>query len=480
MELHISLVGRKNLSREIYHQLRNAILEGRLHPGERLPATRELSRRLGVSRMTVTMAYDRLSAEGFVASRIGAGTFVDGTVAAGTQATPKRTDGALEPRAVWDSIGLATAFVRPARFDFRSGLPDASLFPYQSWRRLTARQLRPETAGVGVYGHPAGDLGLREAIAHHIGISRGVHVDAEDVIVTNGTQQALDLLARVLLEPGERVAIEDPAYRPPLLLFRSLGLDVAGVPVDDEGIIVDRIPAGVRMVYATPAHQYPLGVSLSLPRRIALLQWAERHNAAIIEDDYDTEFRFGGKPLEPIRALDTSGRVAYVGSFSKTMLPTLRIGFIVTPPSLRAALQRAKFVTDWHTPTHMQKALATFIHDGSFARHVRRMNRVYEARHDLIVSTLKRDFADVLDVVPSTAGLHVCVRARDGSQARFADVVARAFEHDVAVQALSGLGVSAPAPVGLIIGYGVIRTSDVPEGLVRLRRCLDSTSTTSQ
>lgn len=474
MELHISLVGRKNLGREIYQQLRLAILDGRLRPGDRLPATRELSRRLGVSRMTVTVAYERLSAEGFTATRVGAGTFVADNVAmAGHRDEQYGTDGPLEPRPVWASISLSTAFVRPARFDFRSGLPDASLFPYQAWRRLTAGQLRPETAGAGVYGHPAGFAGLREAIAHHIGISRGAQVSADDVIVTNGTQQALDLLARVLLEPGDRVAVEDPAYKPPVMLFQSLGLEVVGVPVDADGIVVDALPARTRVVYATPAHQYPLGVSMTLPRRIALLQWAERNNAAIIEDDYDTEFRFGGKPLEPLRALDNHGRVAYVGSFSKTLLPALRIGFIVTPPSLRPALQRAKFVSDWHTPLYTQQALAAFMTEGSFVRHVRKMNREYGIRHESVATILARDFAGVLDVIPSDTGLHVCALARDRSAEDIAAVTARAFDAGVAVQGLSRLGVAGPAPPGLIIGYGAIRGSDIPDGLRRLRRCFD-------
>ena len=212
---------------------------------------------------------------------------------------------------------------------------------------------------------------MREAIARHIGVSRGIAASPDDITITSGAQQALDIVARSLLAPGDRVAVEDPGYVPPRLLFKSLGAQVYGVPVDDQGIVVDALPRHTRLVYLTPSHQYPLGVTLSLPRRLALLAWAERNNAGIIEDDYDSEFRFEGRPMEPLQTLDTSGRVIYVGSFSKTMLPSLRLGFVVTPPSLQAAMHKAKHLSDWHTSTLAQAALARFIDDGGFGNHWR-------------------------------------------------------------------------------------------------------------
>lgn len=212
----------------------------------------------------------------------------------------------------------------PVRLPHRD--PDAALFPYQSWRRLLARQLRPTTVGAGAYGDPAGHPGLREAIARHIGLARGVQAGAEEVVVTNGTQQAVDLVARVLLAPGDRVAVESPGYGPPRRLMASLGAEVVGVPVDDQGLVVEAIPPRTRLVYVTPSHQFPLGMAMSLPRRLALLVWAERHDAAVVEDDYDSEFRYGGRPIEPLQTLDPRGRVIYVGSFSKTLLATLRLG----------------------------------------------------------------------------------------------------------------------------------------------------------
>ena len=284
MEVHVSLVGRKDLTGEIYRQLRRAILDGRLPSGGRLPPTRELARRLNVSRTTVTVAYDRLTGEGFITSRVGAGTFVSDDVA-GRAGPGRPAGGALRPRALWDAVAVPTVFDRPARFDFRTGIPDATLFPYRSWRRLLARQLRPTTVGTGAYGDPAGHPGLREAIARHIGLARGVQAGAEEVVVTNGTQQAVDLVARVLLAPGDRVAVENPGYTPPRRLMASLGAEVVGVPVDDQGLVVEAIPPRTRLVHVTPSHQFPLGTTMSLARRLALLAWAERHDAAVVQDD---------------------------------------------------------------------------------------------------------------------------------------------------------------------------------------------------
>jgi GntR family transcriptional regulator/MocR family aminotransferase len=473
MELHVSLVGRKDLTVEIYRQLRGAILDGRLLPGHRLPPTRELADRLSVSRTTVTLAYDRLTAEGFIVSHVGVGTFVSDDVAGGGDRS-EDIHSELRPQPVWETVKLPTAFEREAEFDFRNGVPDAHLFPYETWRRLTSQVLRVSAAGIGVYAEPAGHQGLREAIARHIGVARGVQASPEDVVVTNGTQQAVDIVARVLLAPGgEQVAVENPGYRPPWRLLQSLGHRVAGVPVDAEGLVVEAIPAGTRLLYVTPSHQFPLGMTMSLSRRMALLAWAKRHDAAIIEDDYDSEFRYGGRPIEPLRALDTSGRVIYVGSFSKTMLPTLRLGFVVVPPSLREAVQAAKFVTDWHTSLPTQAALARFIDEGWLARHVRKMRHVYQARHQQVVAALTRRFADHLEVIPSVAGLHVTATARSLPADRIDAVLRRASAAGVEVLPLSMYRVDGPPRSGLVVGYGAIPTERIDEGMRRLRRCFD-------
>jgi GntR family transcriptional regulator / MocR family aminotransferase len=470
VEVHVSLVGRKDLTGEIYRQLRRAILDGRLPSGGRLPPTRDLARRLSVSRTTVTVAYDRLAGEGFLTTRVGAGTFV-GDGLQGATHPAGRTGGALRPRPVWDSITVPTLAEHEAEFDFRPGIPDARLFPYQTWRRLLARELRPDAVGSGGYADPAGHPGLRQAIARHIGVARGVQTTAEDVVVTNATQQAVDVVARVLLAPGDRVAVEDPCYGPPRRLLASLGARVTGVPVDDQGLVVDAIPPRTRLVYVTPSHQFPLGMSMSLPRRMGLLAWARRHDAAIVEDDYDSEFRYGGRPLEPLQTLDTGGRVVYVGSFSKTMLATLRLGFVVAPASLRGAVRAAKFVTDWHSPLPTQAALAGFIEQGYLARHVRKLRGVYQARHQQIVTTLTHQFADHLQVLPAAAGLHLTATAPGASSGELAVVLRRASAAGVELLPLSMFGVDTPTQPGLVLGYGAIPTERIGEGLRRLRRC---------
>jgi GntR family transcriptional regulator/MocR family aminotransferase len=487
MDLHMTLPAGPGRRRAIYEHLRNAVLEGRLRPGELLPPSRELAARLGVSRATVLSAYDQLGGEGFVRTRRGAGTYVaqlhgpaDSTGLAGPPgpagpagpAGPVAGQGAaigVDP--MWDAIPLASAFDRAAELDFRTGLPDATLFPLATWRRHTSRALTAGHVGGGVYGHPAGDGRLRQAISRHIALSRGVAADPGSVIVTSGTQQAVDLVARVLTGPGDRVAVEDPGYEPVRRLFQSLRLRVTGVPVDRHGIVVEQIPAGARLVYVTPSHQYPLGTVLSLPRRLALLDWARQAGAAIVEDDYDSEYRFGGRPIDPLQTLDRDGRVIYVGSFSKTMLPTLRLGFLIAPPALRAALTAAKYVTDWHTSLPTQQAMASFIDEGDFARHIRKMRTVYARRHQLVTATIRDAFAGYLEPVTSAVGLHVAALAPGATVQRIDDVGRRALRRGVAVQRLHFFAVTRPPMSGLVIGYGAIPADRIAEGLDRLLEC---------
>ncbi len=474
MEFHISLVGGGRLSGEIYEQLRGAIRDGRLRPGERLPPSRQLARRLSVSRTTVTYAYERLLGEGYVVARVGAGTFVSKDISTPPARTGRRkAESPLRPRAFWRSVPeFSSAFARLAQFDFRSGIPDGSLFPQRAWRRAVAEQLRSSSAADGVYGDPAGHPGLREAIARHVGASRGVTASADNLTITNGTQQALDIVVRALLAPGDRIAVENPGYKPARVLFESLGARVAGVAVDAAGLAVDAIPRQTRLVYVTPSHQYPLGLSMSLRRRVELLEWAERHLAAIVEDDYDSEFRFGGRPLDALHTIDTGGRVIYVGSFSKTMLPSLRLGFVVTPPSLTKAVRAARCLTDWHTTLPLQAAMAQFIKSGEFARHIRKMRAVYQARHELITETLTRDFADHLETIPSIVGLHVSAFARLRTSEELHAVVRQASAMNVAVQELATF-FEGPSRPGLVFGYGAIPTPQIPEGMRRLRSCFE-------
>ncbi|MFC6017867.1 PLP-dependent aminotransferase family protein [Plantactinospora solaniradicis] len=473
MELHVGLTGRGDLAAQIYRQLLAAVLDGRLRPGERLPATRELAERLGVSRNTVAVAYDRLTAEGFLVGRVGAGTYVGSQPVSVPRPRTAPAGSGVRPRALWDSIPAVPRDAAPT-YDFRVGTPDPRLFPLQTWRRLVARQLRFSTVRSASYAEPAGHPDLRAAIARHIGVSRSVHAGADDILVTQGAQQALDLIGRVMIEPGDRVAVEEPGYPPARRLFTALGARVTGVPVDAEGLDVTALPRDTRLVYVTPSHQYPLGTPMSLARRTALLRWAERHDGVVVEDDYDSEYRFAGRPLEPLQGLDRHGRVIYVGSFSKTLLPMLRIGFLVAPASLQPALHTAKQLTDWYGDLTTQGTLARFIDEGLLARHVRKATREYAARHERVLTVLGERFGDWLRPVPSAAGLHLCARLVPGSAVDLSRVLARARDAGVGVESLASYCADRPAQPGLVIGYGGIPLADVDEGLRRLAESFDT------
>jgi GntR family transcriptional regulator/MocR family aminotransferase len=467
VEFHVSLAGPGDLSARIYQQLHEAVLDGRLRSGERLPPTRELARQLDVSRNTVALAYERLTAEGFLVGRVGAGTFVCATPP--TKAImPPAGGGVVPPRPVWQELATTDGGpAAPLPYDFSVGVPDAHRFPIEAWRRQVSRQLRDIVAAEAGYGDPAGLAELRAEIARHIGLARSVRVPPEQVVVTSGAQQALDLIARVLVEPGARAAVEEPGYPPARELFASFGARVAGVPVDAAGITVSAIPAGTRIVYTTPSHQFPLGPPMSMGRRTALLEWARHEDAVVIEDDYDSEFRFADRPLEPLHSLDRGDRVLYVGSFSKTMLPMLRLGFLVAPPSLLPALLAAKRLSGRQTDVTTQGAMARFMAEGLFVRHVRRATREYATRRTRILDVLRRDFADLLDVVPSTAGLHLAGWSR--GDVDVPALVARAASAGVKVEDMAGYYGFGTGRPGLALGYGGIELDRIDEGLGLLR-----------
>ena len=474
MDIHVSLKGRGDLSGQIYRQLVEAVVDGRLRRGDRVPPTRELAKRLSVSRNTVGVAYERLSAEGFLTSRVGDGTFVaaDRLGSARDRHAPAGDVGAREQ---WASAGEAFSTTPPAvAYDFRVGAPDPRLFPLAAWRRCVARELRPAAVFAPGADEAGGHAGLRRAIARHIGVSRAVHAAADDVLVTHGTQQALDLIGRVLLEPGMCVAVEEPGYARVRQLFTRLGAHVVGVPVDAEGMNVAALPRAARLVYVTPSHQFPLGVAMSLERRIALLAWANSRRAIVVEDDYDSEFRFTGRPLDPLQSLDRDGRVIYVGSFSKVMRPVVRLGFLVAPASLQPALRLAKQLTDSSGVLPTQAALARFIDEGLLAKHIRKAAREYAIRHERIVATLRRDFRLWLDVIPSSAGLHVAARSVGRKSLDVDRVVACALDAGVRVYPLSRFSFERPGSPGLVIGYGVVPTARIDEGLRRLRACFSA------
>jgi GntR family transcriptional regulator/MocR family aminotransferase len=475
MGVHVTLDRRGDRSARIYRELLDMVLDGRLVAGERLPPTRDLAGRLQVSRGTVSAAYDRLVSEGFLESRAGSGTFVsrDASPRLGRRAPSGR---AVAPRRRWETLPPPVPDAPPLEFDLSVGGPDTSLFPLAVWRRLVSSTLRPSLLAAPAYdgsGHP----GLQAEIARYVGVSRSVVAGPDDVLLTNGAQQGLDLAARVLLSPGDEVAVEDPGYTAAIRLFSSHGARVTGVPVDDEGIVVDLLPRNPRLVYVTPSHQFPTGAAMSLRRRMALLDWAARRDAVIVEDDYDSEFRFEDRPLEPLQSLDRDGRVIYVGSFSKTLMPVLRVGYLVAPQSLQAALRTAKLLTDWQGDAVTQGALARFMAEGLLSAHLRRATRVYRERRDILLASLAPLEPDTLRVLPSAAGLHVCTTFADSSVDDLG-VARRAADLGVAVEPLSPRYHTVAARPGLALGFRHIAAERIPEAIQRLTKALATGSAT--
>ncbi|UJR84456.1 PLP-dependent aminotransferase family protein [Sandaracinus amylolyticus] len=471
MDFLAKLDGRRDLTGQLYRQLRAAILDGRMRPGDQLPPTRDLAQRLEVSRHTVTTAYQRLIAESFLEARVGAGTFVASAAAVAAEGRRAPSVVAIRPRAVWAKIPLPAPAPPDAPYDFRLGVPDARLFPYATWRRLLGRELRPSRVRSAHYGDAAGDARLREAIARHVGASRSLQAGADDVVVTNGAQQAFDLVGRVLLDPGAIVAIEDPGYPLARRLFESQGARVVPVPIDDEGIVVSAIPHAAKLVYVTPSHQFPLGMPMSLARRMELLAWARRRRCVIVEDDYDAELRFVGRPVEPLQALDRHGLVVYVGSFSKVLLPALRLGYLVAPRSLHGALVSARRLSDWHAPLVPQRALARFIDEGALARHLRIATREYRARRERLERALAKHLGEQVEPIHGVAGLHVSAWLVD-RRADAREIARRAADEGVAVHALSDFAMERRR-TGLALGYGAIDVERIDAGIRKLARCIE-------
>jgi GntR family transcriptional regulator / MocR family aminotransferase len=470
MDLHLTLDPDRPVARQIFEQLRDAVLSGRLQAGETVPSSRSLAADLGVSRTTVTAALDHLRAEGYLSARAGVGTYVSSDVHPVQR--PRTRPSALRPLPWWTdgSWGVPGEPGEAPEFDFGTGIPDATCFPFATWRRMLNGATRA-AAEHGRYADSQGVPTLRRSIARHLAVSRGLQVSPDDVVVTSGVQQAVALLAQVLVEPGDLVAVEDPGYPPVRRALTAARAHVVDVPVDGEGMAVHRLPDAAKLVYVTPAHHFPLGVRMSRARRSALLEWASDNDAAVVEDDYDTDFRYGGRPIDALHSLDRSGRVVYVGSFSKTLLPSLRLGYCVVPPGLREALRRARYVADWHGPVAPQVALAGFMDEGRLTAYIRSMRRRYQARRDLLINVLDSDFADVLERIHSTAGLHMAAWARSDD----ADVdgwVRRAAKNGVGVRPVQDYASGTHRP-GLVFGFGAIPEVRVAPGLARLRAAIE-------
>jgi len=329
------------------------------------------------------------------------------------------------------------------------------------------------------YADPQGQATFRETIAAHVSISRAVACHGDDIVVTAGIQQGLDLLARILVTAGQTiVAVEDPGYRPTGITFAAAGATVVPVPVDTEGIIVEQIPPGTQIIYVTPTHQFPLGYTMSMERRVALLNFAQTHGAVIIEDDYDSEFRYNGKPLDALQTLDRNGSVFYIGTFSKSLFPALRLGFVVTPPWARHALVAAKRFSDWHSPVLEQETLAAFIAEGHLARHIRKMRKIYAERYNVLIEALSLHCSDLLEPISADCGLHLAALIKGNTQA--SAIAAQANASGIGLYSLDRYPIAGNERNGFAFGLGLIKTEQIDEATCCLAQLLLSAKSISQ
>jgi GntR family transcriptional regulator / MocR family aminotransferase len=469
---------------QVYQRLRAAILLGQLAPGTRLPSTRQMAADLGVSRNTLMSAFDQLVAEGYVEGRVGSGTFVSPTL------PEELLEARLKPKPVvrvpvekrslsaQGQVLAKTSVTVAARVGkmrpFVPGVPALDQFPMALWSRLLARRWRDGSRELLNYGPAAGYKPLREAIAAYLGPSRGVHCQPEQVVIVTGTQQVLDLATRILIDPGDSVLVEEYCYTALRTVLLGAGARVVPVSVDDAGMDIATVAgsANARIAFVTPSHQYPLGVTMSLPRRLALLDWANRSSAWVLEDDYDSEYRYVARPLAALQGLDKSGRVIYSGTFSKVLFPSLRIGYVVAPPDLVDAFAKARAAVSWCSPGIDQAVLTDFITEGHFTRHIRRMRSIYAERQAVLVEALAAA-GDLLEVKQADAGIHIRVTLPDYFDDRVVSAEARA--NDVMAHPLSAfyMGDPAMARPGLVLGYGAYNVRQIKDAARRLIQAVE-------
>jgi GntR family transcriptional regulator/MocR family aminotransferase len=503
MDLAITLDQRSAtpLHKQLYDELRGAILTGRLKPGERVPSTRGLSQSLGVSRATVTQSYEQLLSEGYLRSSTGSGTFVGCELPdellktkpvekSRPAAKPQEATRRIELSRYGSSIADATPFEPPepeAPINFRTGCPALDEFPLQQWRRLMLKHYRSKDGSTldlvdtlndcSMLDYAAGSQGykpLREAIAGYLRHARAVKCDADQVVIVNGAQQALDLIAKLLIDRGDQVAIENPGYLGARRVFLAHGAELLPAPVDESGIVVEALTSkskgGLKLVCVTPSHQFPTGVTLTLPRRLDLLCWAEKTGVIIVEDDYDSEFRFSSRPIPSLQGLAAGGSVIYVGTFSKVLFPSLRVGYLVAAPSLARVFARAKWLADRQTPTIEQLVLADFINEGHLERHLRRMRTLYDNRRQTLVRALATHFGDHVTVLGGNAGMHLMIRLRSGLDDEEVERRARASGVGLVSARLYYLGEERRDE--FVLGYAGLSERRIQEGARRLAKIL--------
>lgn len=472
------------LHRQVYEELRQAILAGRLRPGERLPSTRSLAQLLEVSRATITQSYDLLLSEGYLETIVGSGTFVcrqlpDDLLSAAPIPSKLQPANSSVSLSAYGASLSDKAFLRPPKSEveisFTYGRPAFDQFPIDLWRKLLSRHCHSQTDVLDYTYDSQGYQPLREAIAAYISRSRAVKCHAEQIIIVGGSQQGIDLITRLLIDRGDWIAVEEPGYLGARRAFLSQGASLYPVSVDQSGLVVSELTKNIippiKLVYVTPSHQFPTGAVLSLPRRLELLAWAQKTGTMIIEDDYDSEYRYGERPIPALQGLDQGGSVIYVGTFSKVLFPALRLGYLVLPENLVYVFARAKWLADRQCSLLEQYALTDFITEGHLERHIRRMRSLYDQRRQTLVNSLFSHFGDRVKILGENAGMHLMVKI----DTHLSD------DEVIQLAAIAGVGIQAAYPQYLkdspghefILGYAELNEQQIHQGVKRLSKALE-------
>ena len=470
------------LHQQLYEELRRAILSGRLLPRQRIPSTRSLAKSLGISRTTVTSCYEQLLSEGYLETIVGSGTYVCAQLPDDLlHSTPvESVQKTVSP------IQLSKYAARLADMDtslmsepdlqisFRYGRPAFDHFPMQTWRKLLSRHCRENSTWLDYATDALGYKPLREAIARYLSRSRAVQCEPEQVIITNGTQQALYLIMRLSIELGDAIALEDPGYLSARRIFLSQGAKLLPVRVDESGLVVKDLAKyaneSIKLVYVTPSHQFPTGAILSLPRRLELLAWAQQNSAMIIEDDYDSEYRYGDRPIPALQGLAQTDSVLYIGTFSKVLFPSLRIGYLVLPQSFISLFARAKWLSDRSLPSLEQQVLTDFIEQGHIDRHIRKMRSLYDLRRQALVQALKANFGEKAKILGEKAGLHLMVRLQ--THLTDEEIIQRAARVGVGMMSAQPSYLNANCAGEFIFGYSELRQEQIQQGISRVAQVL--------
>jgi GntR family transcriptional regulator/MocR family aminotransferase len=470
------------LYQQLAENIRHAVLEGRLKPNQKLPSSRSLAQSLNISRSTVTQSYEQLESEGYLETRIGSGTYICHQIPddwlKSQQFEPINSK--TENDSTLSQFGNTLVSVKRLEvsepdyeISFRYGNPAIAYFPIQQWRKLIARHCVNFPDLLNYAADPAGYFPLRIAIADYLGRSRAVKCTPEQVIIVNGSQQALDLIARLTLNPGDWVAIEEPGYLGARHCFTAQSANLQPIPVNSEGLDVEllaKCDRPFKLIYVTPSHQFPTGVTLTLRQRIALLQWAQTTGTLIIEDDYDSEYRYEEQPIPALQGMDKSQSVIYVGTFSKTMFPSLRIGYLVVPPSWISPVSTAKWLCDRTTPLLEQYALTDWIAEGYFERHIRRMRQLYNRRRQVLIQALENYLGDKITILGANAGIHLMVK------------IETALSDEIMIQKAAAVGIGLISARGyylqpqhqgeFIFGYAQLEETQIKQGIWQLSQVL--------